>query len=214
MVLVNQETEDKEVISKANTDASDVFNEKLKTVLPATLAIMQHTRRNSHLSQHIRKKSLLGPLGQALVSQANEAIGKEAIASAQEQGPGLTANVAEKACDSVPQRHSIPQRRHSRLHRSMLGAGGDAVKDTVKPCGSMISGKEFVCWYISYKNDQGYNTGLHYKQKTPEDDSYFEIDYRKVGKEHEKDREVKIFPIELKEDALNFYRSFLSKVIC
>lgn len=87
------------------------------------------------------------------------------------------------------------------------------VKDTVKPCGSMISGKEFVCWYISYKNDQGYNTGLHYKQKNSEDEPYLEIDYRKVGKEHEGDREVKIFPVELKEDALNLYRSYLSKII-
>ena len=87
------------------------------------------------------------------------------------------------------------------------------VKDTVKPCGSMISGKEFICWYISYKNDQGYNTGFHYKQKTPEDDPFLEIDYRKVGKEYEKDKEVKIFPVELKDEAINLYRNFLSKTI-
>ena len=41
----------------------------------------------------------------------------------------------------------------------------------------MISGKEFVCWYISYKNDDRYSTGLHYRQKTAEDDLYLDIDY-------------------------------------
>ena len=90
----------------------------------------------------------------------------------------------------------------------------NCVGSRVKVSGRMISGKEYIGWYISYKNDQGYSTGFGYRQKKPEEDPYLEIDYRKVGKEHEKDREVKIFPIELKEDALNFYRSFLSKVIC
>ena len=51
----------------------------------------------------------------------------------------------------------------------------------------MISGKEFVCWYISYKNDEGYSTGLHYRQKTAEDDPYLDVDYRRVGKEYEND---------------------------
>ncbi len=87
------------------------------------------------------------------------------------------------------------------------------VGNKVKVGGSMISGKEFVCWYISYKNDEGYSTGLHYRQKTPEENPYLEIDYRKVGKEYEKYREVKIFPIELKDEALNLYRNFLSKTI-
>ena len=87
------------------------------------------------------------------------------------------------------------------------------VGNKVKVGGSMISGKEFVCWYISYKNDEGYSTGLHYRQKTPEENPYLEIDYRKVSKEYEKYREVKIFPIELKDEALNLYRNFLSKTI-
>jgi len=90
------------------------------------------------------------------------------------------------------------------------------VKNKVKPCGSMISGKEYVCWYISYKNDQGYNTGFHYKQKTPKDDPFLEIDYREAGnsdKSYNKNIDKKIFPVELKDDALNFYRNYLSKVI-
>ena len=90
------------------------------------------------------------------------------------------------------------------------------VKNKVKPCGSMISGKEYVCWYISYKNDQGYNTGFHYKQKTLEDDPFLEIDYRRAGKSdknHTKNIDKKIFSVELKEDALNIYRNYLSKVI-
>ena len=79
--------------------------------------------------------------------------------------------------------------------------------------GSMISGKEFVCWYISYKNDNGYSTGLHYRQKTAEDDPYLDVDYRRVGKDFEKDREVKIFPIQLKDEAVNLFKEYLKKTI-
>ena len=87
------------------------------------------------------------------------------------------------------------------------------VGNKVKVGGSMISGKEFVCWYISYKNDEGYSTGLHYRQKTAEDDPYLDVDYRRVGKDYEKDREIKIFPIQLKDEAVNLFREYLTKTI-
>ena len=87
------------------------------------------------------------------------------------------------------------------------------VGNTVKVGGSMISGKEFVCWYISYKNDEGYSTGLHYRQKTAEDDPYLDVDYRRVGKDYENDREVKIFPVQLKDEAVNLFREYLRKTI-
>ena len=87
------------------------------------------------------------------------------------------------------------------------------VGNKVKVGGSMISGKEFVCWYISYKNDKGYSTGFHYRQKTAEDDPCLDVDYRRVGKDYEKDREVKIFPVQLKDEAVNFFRDYLTKTI-
>ena len=87
------------------------------------------------------------------------------------------------------------------------------VGNKVKVGGSMISGKEFVCWYISYKNDEGYSTGLHYRQKTLGEDPYLDVDYRRVGKEYENDREVKIFPVQLKDEAMNLFRDYLRKVI-
>ena len=83
----------------------------------------------------------------------------------------------------------------------------------VKPGGSMISGKEYVCWYISYKNESGFSTGIHYRQNTPETDPILEIDFRKVGKDHEKYRDVKILPVELKDDALKIYKENLKKII-
>ena len=67
------------------------------------------------------------------------------------------------------------------------------VGNKVKVGGSMISGKEFVCWYISYKNDEGYSTGMHYRQLTPEDDPYLDVDYRRVGKDYEKIESLKNF---------------------
>ena len=87
------------------------------------------------------------------------------------------------------------------------------VGNKVKVGGSMISGKEFVCWYISYKNNDGYSTGLHFRQKKAEDDPYLDVDYRKVGKEYEKDREVKTYPVQFKDEAINLFRDYLRKVI-
>ena len=83
----------------------------------------------------------------------------------------------------------------------------------VKAGGSMISGKEFVCHYISYKNDQGYSTGLGYHQITPKDDPFLEVDYRRVGKDYEKDREVRKFPVQLKDEAITLFKTHLSKTI-
>ena len=83
----------------------------------------------------------------------------------------------------------------------------------VKVGGDMIAGRQHVCWYISYKNDEGYSTGMHYRQLTPEDDPYLDVDYRRVGKDYEKDREFKKFPIQLKDEAINLYREYLKKTI-
>ena len=87
------------------------------------------------------------------------------------------------------------------------------VGNKVKVGGSMIGGKEYVCWYISYKNDDGYSTGLHYRQIKPEDDPYLEVDYRRVGKDYEKEKKVKNFPVQLKDEAINLYREYLKKTI-
>ena len=75
------------------------------------------------------------------------------------------------------------------------------------------AGKEYVCWYISYKNDEGYSTGLHYRQKKPEDDPYIDVDYRKVGKENESNKEIKIFPVQLKDEAVILFKEYLKKII-
>ena len=77
----------------------------------------------------------------------------------------------------------------------------------------MISGKEYVCWYISYKNEDGYSTGLHYRQLTPGTDPFLEIDFRKVGKNFENETKLKKFPVELKEDAFSLFQEYLIKII-
>lgn len=87
------------------------------------------------------------------------------------------------------------------------------VKNGVKVGGDMISGRQYISWYMSYKNDQKYSTSLHYGQKTPEDEPYLQVHYDRVGKDYKEDREEKIFPVELKDDALNLFRNFLSRVI-
>ena len=47
--------------------------------------------------------------------------------------------------------------------------------------------------HISYKNDKGINTGFHYVQKTPNDDPFFEIDFRILGKDENNELEKKRF---------------------
>ena len=77
----------------------------------------------------------------------------------------------------------------------------------------MINGTNYICWYISYKNIDGFNTGFHYIQKSQKDDPIFEIDFRGVSKQKEVQRKVDHFPIELREDAINFYKIYLSQLI-
>ena len=87
------------------------------------------------------------------------------------------------------------------------------VGSKVKPGGSMISGKQYVCYYISYKNENNFSTGFHYTQNTPEDNPKLEIDFRKVGRKSESTKENKFFEIELKEEALILYKEYLKKTI-
>jgi len=88
------------------------------------------------------------------------------------------------------------------------------VKTKVKDGGKMISGEWFVDCYISYKNNDDYATGFGYIQKKPEEDPFLSINYGRVGKKYENEtKEEKNFPVELKDDALNLYRNFLTKTI-
>ena len=77
----------------------------------------------------------------------------------------------------------------------------------------MISGRYYIDWYISYKNVENYSIAFGYIQKTPESDPYLEVRNRRVGKDYESEKEAKEFPVGAEEDALNLYRSFLSKTI-
>ena len=87
------------------------------------------------------------------------------------------------------------------------------VGSKVKAGGSMISGKQYVCYYISYKNEDNFSTGFHFTQNTPEDNPKLEIDFRKVGQKFENTKENKFFEVELKEEALNVYKEYLKKTI-
>jgi hypothetical protein len=85
------------------------------------------------------------------------------------------------------------------------------VGSRVKVGGDMISGRQYVNWYISYKNKNKTQTHLSYNQKTPKDDPFLQVSYGGSG--DAKENETKTFRVELKEDALNLYKSFLSKTI-
>jgi hypothetical protein len=86
----------------------------------------------------------------------------------------------------------------------------NSVKNGVKPSGHMIGGKIYVGWYMSYKNENKVNTGFGYIKEKEESEPYIKVDYRMVGQDF---NEEKIFPIQLKDDALVLFKNYLSKVI-
>ena len=83
----------------------------------------------------------------------------------------------------------------------------------VKVGGDMIAGRQHVCWYISYKNEDGINAGFIYRQLKPTDEPFIEVYKRQVGKVKEIEEEIKNFPIEQKDEALDLYKSHLKNTI-
>ena len=87
------------------------------------------------------------------------------------------------------------------------------VETKVKVGGDMIGGREHVCWYISYKNLLGLNTGFVYRQITPSQDPYLEVYSRRVGKNKDNNETIKTFRVELKDDAMSEYKKNLEYAI-
>jgi len=83
----------------------------------------------------------------------------------------------------------------------------------VKVGGSMISGRDFVAWYISYKNSKGWNSSLAYRQKTPEDSPYLELHHRQVSKNTDFEPEKKEYPVQIKEQAIEDYKMYLTDIV-
>ena len=44
----------------------------------------------------------------------------------------------------------------------------------------MINGSNYICLYISYKNNSGISIALAYKQVTPNDDPFISVDKKQV----------------------------------
>lgn len=86
-------------------------------------------------------------------------------------------------------------------------------KNGVKVGGSMIGGREYIAWYISYKNRQGWGTSLAYRQTTPEDDPRLEVRLYQVGSDGEHDDKYE-FRVEEWEKAKVEYMSCLTLVDC
>ena len=87
------------------------------------------------------------------------------------------------------------------------------VKPNVKPGGSMIGGREFVCWYISYKNSKDWTCGLAYIQKTADEHPYLEINKREVKKNSKFEPISKKYIINNKQEAFEDYKLHLVDII-
>ncbi len=83
----------------------------------------------------------------------------------------------------------------------------------VKVGGSMISGKEFVCWYISYKNSKGISCGLGYHQQTANDLPYLEVLKKEVNKNSISVPIVKHYPVHSKGLAVEDFRLHLLEIV-
>ena len=91
----------------------------------------------------------------------------------------------------------------------------NGVDNKVKNGGDMIGGRQYVCMYISYKNELGVNTGFLYRQLTPESEPFLEVHKRQVRKKNEESKmiEEKVFKIDAEDEAVSLYKKFLSEVI-
>ena len=91
----------------------------------------------------------------------------------------------------------------------------NAVGSRVKICGDMINGNNYVCLYISYKNNLGISTALAYKQVTPNDDPFLSVDIRQIRKGDIKGKMIKekYFSIGSEEEAVEYFKKHLSDTI-
>ena len=89
------------------------------------------------------------------------------------------------------------------------------VGSRVKICGDMINGNNYVCLYISYKNNSGISTALAYKQVTPNDDPFLSVDIRQVRKGDIEAKMIgeKYFSIDSEEEAVEYFKIHLSDAI-
>ena len=83
----------------------------------------------------------------------------------------------------------------------------------VKVGGSMIGGRDFIAWYVSYKNSKGWNCSLACRQKITEDAPYLEVHHRQVTKNTEFKPEKKNYPIEMREQAVEDYKMYLINIV-
>ena len=89
------------------------------------------------------------------------------------------------------------------------------VDSRVKVCGHMINGSNYICLYISYKNNSGISTALAYKQVTPNDDPFLSVNIRQVRKGDIKAKMIKEkhFSIGSEEEAVEYFKKHLSDTI-
>lgn len=87
------------------------------------------------------------------------------------------------------------------------------VGNHVKAGGSMISGEEFICWYLSYKNNWGWSCGIGYHQKSPNDLPYLEVVKKEIKKNSSFEPKVKLYQLSEKEVAFQKYRNYLNEII-
>ena len=80
-------------------------------------------------------------------------------------------------------------------------------KNGVKVGGSMIGGRQYIAWYISYKNTTNRGASISYRQDTPEDDPRLEVSIYQgsLNPDTQMENEIQTFPIE----AVSFDRSIL-----
>ena len=88
-------------------------------------------------------------------------------------------------------------------------------KSHVKACGHMINGSNYVCLYISYKNNLGISTAIAYKQITPSENPFISVNIRQVRKGNIESKmiEEKFYPIECEEEAVEHFKKNLSDTI-
>ena len=83
----------------------------------------------------------------------------------------------------------------------------------VKVGGAMLAGRNYVSYFISYKNNDNINIGFIYRQLTEKQDPFLEISYRKVSSKEMNEVKIIKFSLHEKSEALTLYKEYLLEYI-
>jgi hypothetical protein len=87
-------------------------------------------------------------------------------------------------------------------------------KNGVKIGGSKIGGRQYIAWYVSYKNDEKWGSSISYRQDTPETEPRIEVSlYHRTMNAPAIEKEIKDFSINDHQEYFEHFRDCISLLV-